>query len=835
MDGLDATMAAFHELGLDLPQAYNVHPKQENLSSPIYSPSSTSCSTSTTGDASGGQSTTFHTQVSQCYQHEDRKAFDTLNLFTPQELNLDLDNPVVSRSSISPTSVSFKVEGRNDHNPSLELEHYQKSFTLDVNMDETSNHNSSIPTSTATQESPSSSPDSSPSSSTPSSPSPPSYDDSMIPVVACGNCKRSHIKCDHGRPCQNCRKNPNKAESCQDAVPKPRGRPKGVNKAATSETPTEVRVPHQQPHPGFHIASENPYSVPELKSMSFSRRPTAPSWTMYEVHGRHSQPRPVQIPSQTSSRYFSSGSHAVQVGAFSASLPSQFSSPLNSSPPALGPYELYQLQQHRQKVHQQQQLELLQKHLLNQGWRRFGLYLYKPNLRDRHNSSEFTPSKGQRRTIARLNRFIKNQYVPLKISRDSIIREDSSTPEEHSPSPEPSNNSAHTARRKSVSPPLGKSESMQADFIQNIHAADLEKAEPGSDWKQFKVVLEPATFSQEKFDLYCQYQKEIHHVPSSLLSRESFDSSVTRTPLSTEIIASDYEGLGIVGYGTYHQCYYVDNKLIAVSVLDILPQCVSSGYFYYDPSLSSLSLGRYSTLREIALVQEIKTIPGMESMEYYTMGHYVSSAPKTHYKATYHPSYLLDPETYGWVPFEKCVHILQSKQYHSFSDLELFHPRVKGLLITMVAEQRAREKIMGSSSKAVEEQTDTYSMETDTPMTNASGIQEHHRESGSDEEGCKRKRPQDGSPAPSEYMRSGKRPSLTPPPMSSLLPPPGMMDPNNVTDQDLSQLVIFQGEKAMMLTDSETFKSDKNVSQAMREYFAAVGPTLAPKMLIFAQ
>ena len=65
--------------------------------------------------------------------------------------------------------------------------------------------------------------------------------------------------------------------------------------------------------------------------------------------------------------------------------------------------------------------------------------------------------------------------------------------------------------------------------------------------------------------------------------------------------------------------------------------------FYYDPSLSSLSLGRYSTLREIALVQEIKAMPGFDAMEYYTMGHYVSSAPKTHYKATYHPSYLLDP------------------------------------------------------------------------------------------------------------------------------------------------------------------------------------------------
>ncbi|KAF9175141.1 Arginyl-tRNA--protein transferase 1, partial [Mortierella sp. AD010] len=455
--------------------------------------------------------------------------------------------------------------------------------------------------------------------------------------------------------------------------------------------------------------------------------------------------------------------------------------------------------------------------LLDQGWRRFGLYLL--------NSSEFTPSKGQRRVVARLNRFIKNQYVPLKISRESIAREDSSMPEEHSPSPEPPHRTAHGARRKSISPPLGKGESMHADFIQNIHAADTEKAEVGSDWKEFKVVLEPATFTQEKYDLYCQYQKEIHRVPSSLLSRESFEGSVTRTPLSVEIMVSNHEGLGVVGYGTYHQCYYVDNKLVAVSVLDILPRCISSGYFYYDPSLSSLSLGRYSTLREIALVQEIKTIPGMESMEYYTMGHYVSSAPKTHYKATYHPSYLLDPETYGWVPFEKCIHVLQSKQYYSLGNSELFNPRVKGLLITMVAEKRAREKTKETLPKAdTEGQVESCPMETDAPAIDTLGIHEQRRVSGSgssDEESYKRKRPQDGSPAPSEYMRSGKRPSLTPPPTSPHLPPPGMMNPDDVSDKDLSQLVVFQGDKAMMLTDSETFKSDKKVSKAMREYFAA--------------
>ncbi|KAF8925864.1 Arginyl-tRNA--protein transferase 1 [Dissophora ornata] len=472
--------------------------------------------------------------------------------------------------------------------------------------------------------------------------------------------------------------------------------------------------------------------------------------------------------------------------------------------------------------------------LLDQGWRRFGLYLYKPNLRDSLNTSEFMPSKGQRRTVARLNRYIKNQYVPLKISRESIAREDTSALEEHSPSPEPPHSRAQDVRRKSISPPLGRSEGSHADFIQNVHSADMDMAEDGSSWKQFKVVLEPATFSQEKYDLYCQYQQEIHRVPSTMLSRESFDGSITRTPLSTETSTYDQERLGFVGYGTYHQCYYVDGKLIAVSVLDILPRCISSGYFYYDPSLSSLSLGRYCTLREIALVQEIKAIPGFEAMEYYTMGHYVSSAPKTHYKALFHPSYLLDPETYGWVPFEKCIHLLQSKRYFSFSDSELFDPRVKGLLITMAAERRAREKTRERTPLILRK--DSCSMETDVSEVESLGIpeQREHGLGSGDEEGYKRKRPQDGLFTPSEHLRSGKRPSLTPPPMSSL-PPPGMMNPDDVTDQDLSQLVVFQGDQALMLTDSESFKTDKDMAKAMRDYYAAIGPTLAPRMLIFAQ
>ncbi|KAG0276453.1 Arginyl-tRNA--protein transferase 1, partial [Linnemannia gamsii] len=466
----------------------------------------------------------------------------------------------------------------------------------------------------------------------------------------------------------------------------------------------------------------------------------------------------------------------------------------------------------------------------------YGLYLYKPNLRDRLNASEFKPSKGQRRTVARINRYIRNQYVPLKISRESMVREDTSALEEHSPSPEPPHGVVHGSRRKSLSPPLGRIENAYADFLQMMHATDMDKLEPGSDWKQFKVVLEPARFTQEKYDLYCEYQKGIHHVPSSLLSRESFDNSVARSPLISESFSLD--ALGFNGYGTYHQCYYIDNKLVAVAVLDILPRCISSDYFYYDPSLSSLSLGKYSTLREIALVQDIKAIPGYESMEYYTMGHYVHSASKTHYKTMYQPSFLLDPETYHWMAFEKCEHILQSKRYYSFSQSERFHPRVKGLLITMAAERRAREKSRGSKGFSPSS-NDSGHMEldssTDTDIEGLS-VQDHadHALSSSDEEGHKRKRSEEFSHTPKELMRSGKRPSLTPPPSDSVLPPPGMMSPDDVTDRDLSQLVVFQGDRASMLTDSESFKNNKDVAKAMRDYYAAIGPTLAPRMLIFA-
>lgn len=98
--------------------------------------------------------------------------------------------------------------------------------------------------------------------------------------------------------------------------------------------------------------------------------------------------------------------------------------------------------------------------------------------------------------------------------------------------------------------------------------------------------------------------------------------------------------------GSFHQQYYLDDKLIAVAVIDILPSCISSVYFFYDPEYSFLSLGTYSSLRELAYAQELHQ--ELPDLQYYYMGFYIHSCPKMRYKAKLAASYLLCPEVYTW-------------------------------------------------------------------------------------------------------------------------------------------------------------------------------------------
>ncbi|XP_031630480.1 arginyl-tRNA--protein transferase 1 isoform X1 [Contarinia nasturtii] len=176
-----------------------------------------------------------------------------------------------------------------------------------------------------------------------------------------------------------------------------------------------------------------------------------------------------------------------------------------------------------------------------------------------------------------------------------------------------------------------------------------------------------------EFDLYMKYQTLVHRDPPTDLSE--FLDFLCISPIKHETPENGPQ----CGYGSFHQQYWLDDQLIAVGVIDILPKCVSSVYFFYDPDFSFLTLGTYGTLREVQFVRELcDTRPELSA---YYMGFYIHSCPKMRYKGKLQPSYLLCPEIYTWHLLDAdLLKLLDETKYSRFNldpvakDLNEFNP-----------------------------------------------------------------------------------------------------------------------------------------------------------------
>ncbi|VDM17493.1 unnamed protein product [Hydatigera taeniaeformis] len=180
----------------------------------------------------------------------------------------------------------------------------------------------------------------------------------------------------------------------------------------------------------------------------------------------------------------------------------------------------------------------------------------------------------------------------------------------------------------------------------------------------------------DEFKLYSDYQVAVHKDPPEKLKRKGFMRFLVSSPLVSARDA-EVEASGAPQFGSYHQQYWLDGKkLIAVGVIDLVPGCLSSVYFFYDPAYSFLRLGTYSALREIAFVRHLHRNYGSRASAYadftqYYMGYYIHSCVKMRYKALFSPSYLLCPETYVWVPIERCQRLLDLNKYARFADTNI--------------------------------------------------------------------------------------------------------------------------------------------------------------------
>jgi len=77
-----------------------------------------------------------------------------------------------------------------------------------------------------------------------------------------------------------------------------------------------------------------------------------------------------------------------------------------------------------------------------------------------------------------------------------------------------------------------------------------------------------------RWNVFLAYQMKVHKEPKSRWNHQSFKrflcSGLDRRTIRINDITQKL--------GSYHQCYRLDGKLIAVGVLDLLPHGVSSVY-----------------------------------------------------------------------------------------------------------------------------------------------------------------------------------------------------------------------------------------------------------------
>ncbi|XP_066549919.1 arginyl-tRNA--protein transferase 1 isoform X1 [Amia ocellicauda] len=229
-----------------------------------------------------------------------------------------------------------------------------------------------------------------------------------------------------------------------------------------------------------------------------------------------------------------------------------------------------------------------------------------------------------------------------RLQKDQQTREANGQP----PSPQASRGSQAKTLEELIT------ESLPVDATHKLEVRLVRSSPPGSQFK--------ATF-QESYQVYKRYQMAIHHDPPEKPSESQFRRFLCDSPLEAESTPD----MPDCGYGSFHQQYWLDGRIIAVGVIDILPTCVSSVYLYYDPSFSSLSLGSYSALREIAFTRQLHQ--QSPQLRFYYLGFYIHSCPKMRYKGQYRPSALLCPETFVWVPIERCLPILDQRRYSRFN------------------------------------------------------------------------------------------------------------------------------------------------------------------------
>ena len=176
-----------------------------------------------------------------------------------------------------------------------------------------------------------------------------------------------------------------------------------------------------------------------------------------------------------------------------------------------------------------------------------------------------------------------------------------------------------------------------------------------------KIELEP---TEERYLLYQKYQLAVHKETTTV---QSYNNFIGISPIINKYInlppdlntKTRHPELYPKHYGMHNLIHRIDGKIIAVTVIDILPNYFESLYCYYDPDFSFLDLGVVTAIREIEYAKSIQELIN-KNLTYYTMGEMSLSVKKLQYKSNYSPMEIMDPYTGIYVPLTEDIKKLLS-------------------------------------------------------------------------------------------------------------------------------------------------------------------------------
>lgn len=284
--------------------------------------------------------------------------------------------------------------------------------------------------------------------------------------------------------------------------------------------------------------------------------------------------------------------------------------------------------------------------LIDRGWRRSGTYLYKPIMNEtccplysiRCDALNFELKNSQKKVLKIMKNYLEKN-IKVEAKKSSKIEAEESLSE---------SKTCSNKIRSRLSIPT-KADRIKLAFmdknsneitLENINlklkskqkrlfkklkklnvtnAEDIEKClkrrnrnnkitledritikEPSKNKLEIKLIrswppsIEFVNSLNEEHSIYAKYQMAIHNDSAMECNMEQFKRFLCSSPFDSSKYSN---GTLDIGYGSFHQQYRINDKLIAVGVIDILNNCVSSVYFFYDPDYCFLNLGTYSALK----------------------------------------------------------------------------------------------------------------------------------------------------------------------------------------------------------------------------------------------